>query len=194
MIVAAEIALAMGYAAAAAAPLGAAPANADTVYDPVQLFTSACVNGEAKLASGSVKPVAFRKLPAGVKQAVSMAPVGSEPVPSLGRRRKAADVPNRIFKVRGRRDFYLLLPAAGGNAAGGLGGQCTVVWPGDHFAEADAETRAALPLAGIPSFPVARPGFGYVAYRAGASNISVVVMLLNNWTMLKSQLEPAAAE
>ena len=178
-------------AAAAAAVLLAVPASAEPA-ELIDLFDRVCLDGGTNAAPGEVQPVRLRDLPAGARRALNLLSPEYEGRDFLrlmratnggGASIASQYVPNRIYRLTGGTEAYLLTPAA--PSADGLGGQCILVWQGDDYLEAGRAMRRWLGADGEPPAQVEPVNFGW------QNSPVLTAASLRDWTVLRAA--PTAA-
>jgi hypothetical protein len=135
---------AMLLAILAGAPAAAQDAAVD-LADPVTLFNKVCLGDEVKLPKSQFAPIAYAKVPAGVKTVLGYS-LPPQPTPAfvMLTPMPSSEVPNQILAVLPKKKAYLMLPAHGAN--GRTASQCAVIWRGNHYDEAMAAAQAISAL------------------------------------------------
>jgi hypothetical protein len=152
--------------------------------DPVSLFQSACLSGQAQLDPATVKALTFNDLPNHARDVIGRAIYRGPGAPAYPATPLRKDVPNPIYRI-GPKDVFLIATAPEPILGVRFADSCMVVWKGDGF---DAARAIILPNAVNRS---ARH-FASDYFSANDGQQVLTAALLNNWTVLKAS--PAATE
>ncbi|AJP73814.1 hypothetical protein [Sphingomonas hengshuiensis] len=167
---------------------GAAHAQSAGLEDPVTLFNTACIGGQARLSRTKFDDVAYAVMPRAARTLFGLALDGAKATPPVAP--GDLDVPNRVMVTLPERDLYLLLPATG--APGRAAEACSVVWQGNHQADAQAAVEALVSGTKPVATPALPAGTRFVSYRHSGSVLTAAE--LDQWTVLSIVSEPAPKE
>lgn len=167
---------------------GVAHAQGTGLEDPVTMFNTACVGGQARLSRSKFDDVAYAAMPVAARTLFGLAIDGVKATPPVAP--GDLEVPNRVMVTIPERDMYLLLPAAG--ASGRAADTCSVVWQGNHHADAQAAIEALVSGAKPVPVPALRPGTRFVSYLHAGSVL--IAAELDQWTVLSIVSEPSTKE
>ncbi len=194
-------------AALAAVLLGTASTasaqDAASLADPVTLFNTVCLGDKVSLPAKSFEETPFARLPGGARIALAFAFPDSGPPaetkPPKGPEVDAIFMPqplpptemtNRVLAVLPKKQAFLILPAA--NAAGRYAPFCTVLWRGDHYADALKIARGLVPT--DPSVPLGKAvsGFNYTALQGNGAIVAAAEY--QGWTVLRAAPDQTPSE
>lgn len=167
---------------------GAAHAQGAALEDPVTMFTTACIGGQARLSRTRFDDVAYAAMPLPARTLFGLAVDGAKPTPPVAP--GDLEVPNRVMATIPERDLYLLLPASG--APGRAAEVCAVVWQGAQFAEAQAALASFVGDAKPLTAPTPAAGTRFLSYRHSGSVLTAAER--DQWTVLSIASEPSTKE
>ncbi|WP_448663222.1 hypothetical protein ACG3SL_00660 [Sphingomonas sp. CJ20] len=160
----------------------------DGLDDPVTLFNTACLSGQARLSRTKFDDIAYGALPAPVRTVYGLAIDGARATPPAAP--GDLEVPNRVLVSLPDKDMYLLLPASG--APGRAAEYCSVIWQGEHQDIAEAAAKAAIGDTKPLPVPALRPDTRYLSYRHSGTVITAAQ--LDRWTVLSIVSDPSTKE
>ena len=156
--------------------------------EPVTLFRAVCMNGGATLSGNSASEVSAAALPAAVRTILGRNLIDPRLLASFGFNATISageTLPNKIYRLRGDAEEYLILPTGGDIKGNAFAGFCAVVVKGDQYLAALGDVspkeaaRFSKERARHRSGPSELP---YFRGRSGKNELSVTEW--NGWTSM----------